>query len=126
MNQEDLELWASAYIEANSGDRQPSNKDATWWAIERAMPVLGKVAPDDLWSFILEVLRRAPPSRVVEVLAAGPLEDFIVYFGADEIDKIESEARCNPAFRGLLGGVWQNRTPAEIWARVERARGDPW
>ena len=116
---------ASAYIDAQSLPTGPRD-NPNWWAIEKAVPATGEASPDDLWQFILEVLARKPDDKVIEVLAAGPLEDLIARFGTSHIEVLEAEARTNPAFRGLLGGVWQNRTPAAIWSRIERARGASW
>lgn len=79
-----------------------------------------------MWQFILAVLARRPSERVLGMLAAGPLEDLLAYAGKFYIDRVELEARRNPAFRHLLGGVWQNRTPDELWRRVEAVRGEPW
>jgi hypothetical protein len=125
MTRQEIETWASAYIDAQSNPTD-SHNDPNWWAIEKAMPAASQATPEELWQFVLEVLARRPETKVIEVLAAGPLEDLIAHYGTGHIEAIESEARKNPAFRDLLGGVWQNRTPATIWSRVMRARGVPW
>jgi len=41
-------------------------------------------------------------------------------YGEAFIDAVEREARSDPAFVRLLGGVWQNSMSASIWARVQR------
>ncbi|GAA4781087.1 DUF6869 domain-containing protein [Lysobacter hankyongensis] len=76
-----------------------------------------------VWRFILKVIARHPPEWTLEMLAVGPLEDLIALRGVAFIDRIESEARENHLFREILLDVWQNRTPPDIWVRVERARG---
>ena len=80
---------------------------------------------EDCWATILEILVRNPPRQVLRVLAAGPLEDLIHHVGPEFIDRIELQARRNPAFRQLLGGVWACSTP-DVWARVEAVRGAAW
>ncbi|MBV6836809.1 hypothetical protein KWH01_05840 [Xanthomonas campestris pv. merremiae] len=80
---------------------------------------------EESWATILAILAKNPPDSVIGVLAAGPLEDLIQDSGLHYIDRIELEARRNPAFRQLLGGVWRSGTP-EVWARVEAARGATW
>jgi hypothetical protein len=35
------------------------------------------------------------------------------------IERVETEARSNPLFAKLLGGVWQNEMPDHIWRRVQ-------
>jgi hypothetical protein len=64
--------------------------------------------------------------RAFAVLAAGPLEDLLAYHGSEFIDRVETEARRNPRFRDLLGGVWRNTITDDIWARVEKIRGPGW
>jgi hypothetical protein len=124
MTRDEISAWATAYIEAEKIPKITVNHPL-WWAIEQFMPVGATVSPEDCWLAILEVLSRNPPQEVLGVLAAGPLEDLIRFHGPKFIDQIEAESRRNPAFRWLLGGVWRGSTP-EVWARVEKARGEPW
>ena len=125
MNRPNIETWATAYIQAYSTERSPTDDHPLWWAIEKAMFVLQEAAAESFWQFILEVVSRHPPEAVIGMLAAGPLEDLIAYAGEGFIDRIETESRRNPAFRYVLNGVWRlgDDTTDHIWARVERARG---
>jgi hypothetical protein len=76
--------------------------------------------------FVLEVLKRDPPREVIGVLAAGPLEDLLAANGPAVIDRVEVEARRDPKFRHLLGGVWRNAMTDDIWARVQRLASEKW
>jgi hypothetical protein len=76
--------------------------------------------PDDAWQFIREALKLDCSTAVVEVLSAGPLEDLLVYHGQRMIAEIEVEARRDPNFANLLGGVWKNQIADEVWVRVQR------
>jgi len=127
MNRDEIDAWAAAYIEAQSVPHLKGDHPL-WWAVEQFMFITldTTVSPQDCRVAILEILSRNPPKEVIEVLAAGPLEDLIAHHGSDFIERIEIEARRNPAFRQLLGGVWQNRTPPEIWARVQKVQGKVW
>jgi hypothetical protein len=53
------------------------------------------------------------------VLAAGPLEDLFGWHGAQFIGRVEQEARNDPSFAQLLGGVWKSTIPENIWLRVQ-------
>jgi hypothetical protein len=75
--------------------------------------------PDEAWEFILTVLKNDPERSAVELLSAGPLEDLLTKHGAYIIERVENEARANPAFAWLLGGIWQHGMPDEIWRRVQ-------
>ena len=122
MDSREIEAWAVAYIEAQQDPALLKGDHPLWWAVDRFMEVIsdGTVA-EDCWLAILEVLRREPPQAVLDILAAGPLEDIIEHCGPEFIDRIEVEARRSPPFRSLLRGVWQSSTP-EIWARVVKAQ----
>jgi hypothetical protein len=123
MTSEEIGVWASAYIEIQQDQKRWNADDPLWWSVERFLVRYSMAAqPEDCWRAILEVLRRRPPDCVINVLAAGPLEDLIDKCGPEFIDRIEAEARGDPAFRHLLGGVWKSSTDA-VWARVEKARG---
>jgi hypothetical protein len=59
-------------------------------------------------------------------LAAGPLDDLLAAHGSALIERIETEARRNPAFNLLLGGVWQNTMSPDVWGRIQAARLEVW
>jgi hypothetical protein len=82
--------------------------------------------PELCWEIIVEILHTPHHESVDWNLAAGPLEDLLAWHGAKFIDRVEERAQSDPKFKELLGGVWQNATPRELWARVEAARGEPW
>jgi hypothetical protein len=122
LQRSEIEEWATAYIDATLSPDQLKPGYELWWAIERF--ILNAHDPskaEDCWSAILEVLSRNPPQSVLDVLAAGPLEDLISYHGDAFIDRIELMARQEPAFRLLLRGVWESGPP-ELWARVQLAQ----
>lgn len=126
MTQSEREALATAYIEHYSNPHEWGeemvllNRDnsATQWASDAIMD-LAFENPEALWEFILEVLQRDPPTEVVEVLAAGPLEDCLAKCGEKVIDRVEERAKSDPKFRSLLGGVWRNSMSDDVWARVQ-------
>jgi len=94
-----------------------SEHEAAFWAFEE-LDELCSSSPEDAWEVILGVLARIPSDRALGNLAAGPLEDLLARHGSLIIERVEREARRNPAVANLLGGVWQNTMPDNIWARV--------
>jgi hypothetical protein len=126
MDRKELDKWIAAYIMYESEPNKGRYNHPLFWAVEKFMELVHMdEIPEEYFQAILEVLKRDPGDKVLGVLAAGPLEDLIHYHGSQYIDRIEEEARRNPKFRHLLGGVWQSGTP-DIWIRIERARGAPW
>ena len=75
---------------------------------------------------ILESIDADPSSRLFQVLAAGPLEDLLAHHGAAVVAQVEAEAKSNPRFSLLLGGVWQNQMPDHVWSRVQASRSEVW
>lgn len=126
MKKEDVEALASAYIDHFS-ERHVWDKDlvltkrdtsATEWASDKMID-LALENPEELWDIILEILKRDPPTEVIEVLAAGPLEDYIAKLGEKVIDRVEAHAAADPKFKNLLGGVWRNSISDDVWRRVQ-------
>ena len=114
-----------SFYEKQSPDSADHSCELTeFWAVMK-LDDLAYSEPSVAWSVILELIQDPLPDNAFGCVAAGPLEDLIEYHGAEVIDWVEREAHVNPRFRQLLGGVWKSST-AEVWARVERARGEAW
>ncbi|MGD0631176.1 MAG: DUF6869 domain-containing protein [Terracidiphilus sp.] len=78
--------------------------------------------PKILWTMILAIHSRHQSIHIKQVLSAGPLENLLALHGEGFIDRVESEAQRDPSFANLLGGVWKNRMPEEVWQRVQAVR----
>jgi hypothetical protein len=90
---------------------------------------LVRADPDAGLAVILLILERidpVPTADLFQVLAAGPLEELLVHHGPAIIDRVEQQARDDPRFNLLLGGVWPNAITPEIWLRVQRIRSEVW
>jgi hypothetical protein len=98
---------------------------AAFRAPEQTFGSAPKDYPEEAWAAIIELSRSSLTQQEIGALAAGPLEDLLLYHGTTFIDRIEREARIYPAFRHLLGGVWE-AGPSEVWKRIEKIRGPAW
>lgn len=108
------EGWLSYWL---APENSPTRKSFSW-VFDREYELVREESEAAL-SFILEVLRRNRSPQILEVLSAGPLEDLLAKHGERIIGAVEQEAKNNPSFATLLGGVWQNEMPNAIWARVQ-------
>lgn len=117
---DDLDAWIVAYIEAQSLEKPAQPGHQCWWAVERFIDMDSLEQAEAGWCAILGILSRRPTEQVLGMLAAGPLEDLIHYWGPNFIDRIERLARDDVQFRNLLSGVWESSSP-EIWSRIQRA-----
>jgi hypothetical protein len=118
----DVDEWARTYIEAQLlPEGELTHTHPLWWSVERFMQLTDRERAEDAWTTILEVLSRTRAEEALGILAAGPLEDLISEWGPSFIDRIETEARRNPAFQALLRGVWKSGDPS-VCERVAAAR----
>jgi hypothetical protein len=74
--------------------------------------MLPREDPELCYKVILQALRIVPAdpgNSIFQALAACPLEDLLAAHGAAMIERVEVEARRNPEFNLLLGGVSSSR-----------------
>ena len=120
--QEIAQRWINRWS-SPAGQKTPeAEADDSWFELPKENPEL-------CYSVILLVLKSVavdPANPVFRNLAAGPLEDLLAAHGSSLIERIETEARRNPTFNLLLGGVWQNTMTPQIWGRIQAARLKVW
>lgn len=120
MTNAELIKLAEGWIAYWNAPENSQEREALSWVGDKEYDLM-QDEPGQIWLLILEVLKRNRSDRIQEVLSAGPLEDLLAKHGEAMIDKVETEARSNPVFAQLLGGVWKNAMTDEIWARVQGA-----
>ncbi len=76
--------------------------------------------PEKAWDAILKALEDDRLTPSLGIIAAGPLEDLLSFHGEQFIERVEKEARSNPAFAHLLGGVWQSSISDGVWRRIQQ------
>ena len=82
--------------------------------------------PEAAWQVILTLVDRELTEDQVADLAAGPMEDLLVWHGSRFIDRVEEKATTDTRFNFLLGGVWRREMPQQIWDRVVKVRKQVW
>jgi len=78
---------------------------------------------------VLEILQQIPndiSDHHFQNLAAGPLEDLLVFHGKDYVSEVETIARRNPGFRSLLNGVWSSSIDKDVLQKLQKYRTAPW
>jgi hypothetical protein len=76
--------------------------------------------PEEAWQLILEGVRRASSEKVLGLIGAGALENFLAHHGEAFIDKVEHEAQADPRFRTGVSNVWQWKIPQPVWSRIQK------
>lgn len=94
--------------------------DANFWAFEKLSDLV-RNTPEVALDLILKILATTTNDDVLDNLAAGPLEDLILFHGNDMINQIEFHAINYERFRDLLNGVWMVGSPL-VWERIVKCR----
>lgn len=126
MEKTELAKIADAWIAGEEAESETPEHEENWWAIEQVMDWSLKRETEWLWQFILIIYQREVSEKILAVLAAGPLEDLLVYDGTNFIDRVERLAKEDKKFNWLLGGVWRRSMKDEVWKRVQSARKEVW
>lgn len=118
MTEAELTAFAESWIAFMKAPENSEEYKALFWVFDREYDLMNE-EPEEIWRFILKVLSLNNSIETQEVLSAGPLEDLLAKHGGAMIDRVEKEAKSNPLFAKLLGGVWQNSMTDEVWERVQ-------
>jgi hypothetical protein len=111
-----IDAQAAAWIAHRLAAAESPEYYASAWAVDTYDCLYEE--PETLWLLILAVHRKDQSIRVQQLLSAGEVEDLLGMHGDRFIDRIEAEARTDPSFAKLLGGVWQGSMSDEHWARL--------
>ena len=117
--------WSRPHVWDSENILRDRDRSDTRWVEEKLYEVRFH-APVDLWEVILAVVHRTDDMDVLGILAAGPLENFLVDCGDKAIERVEALAAADHKFKHLLGGVWRNSMSDDLWRRICACRGDPW
>jgi hypothetical protein len=113
----ELDAQANAWVTHRLALAGSPESYASAWAIDTYDLLYED--PETLWLLILAVHRKDQSLRIQQLLSAGEVEDLLGMYGDQFIDRIEVEARTDPAFARLLGGVWQGQMSDQLWARLQ-------
>jgi hypothetical protein len=118
---ESTEDLAKAWIAFRHAPNHSDEYNMLFWTLER-MSYLIDYLPNKAWRVILLIwsLDQSPP--VMQVLSAGPVEDLLAKHGDQMIGLVEAEAKRDPSFAKMLGGVWKNAMSDAAAGRL----GSPW
>lgn len=114
--------WIEFFSVPAKQRREEIARDDSWWVLPQDEPELCYAAILQ----VIELLPSDPSNRVLQAIAAGPTEDLLAKHGATFITRIEAEARRNPPFNLLLGGVWRSSMTQDVWERVQASRLSAW
>lgn len=111
----------TAWIASQHAVSDSQEHERTFWAF-MVMHELCEDRPAIAWELIKLILKQDQSPMIMQVLSAGPLEDLLANYGLEYIAKVEAEAKANPQFASLLGGVWRSSITEDMWNRVLQVR----
>ncbi|HEV2577058.1 MAG TPA: hypothetical protein VGU25_07590 [Acidobacteriaceae bacterium] len=117
MNQNELASLASDWIKYWHAPKD--SPDRALYADATDLYDLEYNDPETLWLLILEIHHQDQSIAIQQVLSAGPVENLLGHHGNAFIDRVEAEARRDPQFAKLLGGVWKYTMSDAVWTRLQ-------
>ncbi|OOG50139.1 DUF6869 domain-containing protein [Rhodanobacter sp. C01] len=111
---------AKAWVVVHKAEMDSEVRDANFWAY-MSLDELRESNLERYWKVINEIWRLDDSDLILSNLAAGPIEDLLVSAGNIFIERIEVNTKVDERFRVMLGMVWKDDMPDDIWERVERA-----
>jgi hypothetical protein len=109
---------AHAWVEHYHAEYNSDRSNALLWTSDR-MDYLVTYLPQRAWRVILLIWSIDQSIKTMQILSAGPIEDLLSKHGPEMIWLVEAEARRNPTFAKLLGGVWKDGMTDDVWARLQ-------
>ncbi|HJU20771.1 MAG TPA: hypothetical protein VJ770_30350 [Stellaceae bacterium] len=120
-----MDKIADAWLMLSYFPEKSEEHEKNFWAFER-LSNLCENDPEAAWSVIEEIFQKDSNDLILSNLGAGPLEDLLAKHGAQFIDRIERRAAKDEKFRKLLGIVWRNEIPEDVWQRIKAVAAPSW
>jgi hypothetical protein len=111
---------AEAWIEEHKDHREERPTPIGW--AYRELNTLCAADPDAGLTVVWQICRKNSSDPILEVLAAGPLENLLARHGKALISRIVDLASQDNGFRRLLGGVWSGGIDRTVWAQIRAVR----
>lgn len=110
-----------SWVLVQQSEYDSASYQSNFWAVG-VVGALVNQNPEFAWPLIRDILAFDHGTAVMENLSAGPLKNLLAKHGDEFIATIEEQARRDPLFARLLGGVWKNAMSDEVWDRVQRVQ----
>ena len=121
----DSKNLAETWIQLHHLPKDSKESDALFWAWEQLTDMCDS-DPESAWNVIQEIIVSDQSDQILANVGAGPFEDLMGGHGAQFIDRVERCAKSHEAFRRMLGVVWQNQIPDDVWARIKKIAPPSW
>ncbi len=121
----DRERLIADWIVFCNSEEGSEEYERSFWAFDQMCDWLTD-DPEQCWETILAILEHTSDDKALANLAAGPLESLLSDHRLKFIERVEERSRQDAKFRWLLGGVWKNMMPDDVWERLQAVAGERW
>jgi hypothetical protein len=109
---------ARAWIALQTTPQHAPEYDSLFWSFRQTYDLV-REDPVEAWKLILTIWSLDQSIPIRQSLSAGPIEELLCFHGEHIIPRIERQAKADPSFARLLGGVWQNTMTDNVWHRLQ-------
>ena len=120
-----MEKLVRAYAAYAHAEDDSAEQRENFWAFTQ-FNLLASLDPAATWETVKQLLSFDCSDRVLELVAAGPVEELFLNHGSRVIAAVEKDAAENKVIADMLGGVWKSDIDQDVWRRVEVARSRKW
>ena len=115
-----LERLSSDWVNYFSAENQGQS---TLYNPFRVFDIFATFAPDEFVELITMTCKLKQSRNSLEMLALGPIQDFLLLHISNYIDVIEFASADNSYLRWALQRISKGDIPDEFWNRIVKARG---
>ncbi len=111
--------WRTSTELRETAEAWITKPESDWTEDHERLQGMIRSAPEEALATMLGIMQMTDEPRLLNGLAAGPLEDFLGVHGEAYMDTIHTLALEHRRLREVLDGVWQGAMPKRVWRRVE-------
>jgi hypothetical protein len=115
MNNQNQQNLIEAYFENYRRLIEGKSQDDTIWILDLVDKLIHD-EPDKALEFIVNLINMSKDTAMLAFVAAGPLEELLVYNGTAVIEKLKIVADTSDNIQLALSGVWLDEEEDEIYS----------
>jgi hypothetical protein len=119
MDQDKKNKIAESWIRLHNSKQDSTEYENEFWSFETIDELIHQ-EPNDALEVILAIAELCNNEKILANLGAGPIEDLMLYFGPEFIDRVEVEAKKNLKFKRALKSVWLDPEETSVWQRLNK------
>jgi hypothetical protein len=115
----EFEQIAVSWINLHHAELNSDEYIEEFWSFDKLSDFCRK-RPHDSWKVIVEIYERNSGNKVISNLAAGPIEDLLVYHGNLALILIDQYCHEEHKFVEVMKLIWKNSMSDEVWGQLQR------